>query len=182
MATSFRVRSVFANAVVLAPLVVTGLILANRGAAEPEPEPADPWLEAGAVFPTLTLESAGGVVLDGAKATAGAVVLIVHPECEYCHTMLRALSSGEVDAFGTGESGLVVVSIGDAAGTAELRAEYPGVTVYRDRDRTLVTEAGLGLVPVLVVVDGRGRVRADASEGWSGPEALRAYLSRHYGE
>ncbi|HEX7052293.1 MAG TPA: hypothetical protein VF188_18955 [Longimicrobiales bacterium] len=171
-------RHLISNAVVAAPLVVACFVLVYRGWAGAQTAAAAVAIEVGSQFPAIVLEGPDGRTVEGPAAVGeNAAVLVVHPGCGHCHTMLESLLALRHGTEAIGGARVVAISVGDSAQTSRLRGRYPAVEMYRDRGAELVRRFGLTAVPILILVDQRGIVR-DVASGWQGDERLREHLAR----
>lgn len=131
----------------------------------------------GRAFPSFRVEAPTGKIVPMGSLLEGGVsaVTIVDPACSHCLAELDFLDRRAAREGGPERPRVVAISVGDAAGTERLRAEYDRVPIYRDVDAELVSRFGLSFVPVLLVVDG-GVVRT-VTAGWTGETDLARLLN-----
>jgi AhpC/TSA family len=127
--------------------------------------------------PELVLRDGAGEAVPLAWLVGGGgVVVIVDSQCPHCHTELESLHRiASQQPSGAAPPQLVVVSSGDTAGAAQLRARYGALPIYADMERALDRKYGLRAIPVLLVVGSASTVR-EVRAGVQSEAQIRALL------
>lgn len=177
---SSRVMRVFSRVIVALPLVAAlAFVIVVRFFPDTiRPTGADAVsIVAGNPVPPVRVAGADGVVvpLPRLLGAGNAIVTLMSPDCTHCHTELQTLAKLVASPGSLRAPQVVVVSVGDASRTGELRAKYPRMAIYDDVDGTFSARYGLRSVPVLLFTDESKTVRA-VRGGYISEKLIRGLL------
>ena len=117
----------------------------------------------GEIVPSFrAVDRNGRVITLGGATPHGWVLVVVHPKCKYCQTLVRALSVRTAQSAGAQRDAqrLAIVSLAPEKRSAELTAGVPpAVPLYfLDRGTSLPGNVHINVVPQIIQIGANGRV------------------------
>jgi peroxiredoxin len=114
----------------------------------------------GLPVPTVTLQDTTGAKSTLAQAVAGgrALVVVMDPGCNHCHTELQSLQALLARTPPERRPRVVAVSVGASDQLRDAARRYPGLPLYDDARGSIRGRLGLRVVPASFTVDPQGRV------------------------
>jgi peroxiredoxin len=178
---SSRAVRLFNGAMIAAPLLAAAAFLFYLAVIAPREAReliASFRVTTGQPVPSVRLADTLGARTSLAQATLGqpALVVVMDPGCEHCHTEIGAIQRLIARNPGRPAPKVLLVSVGDSARLGEAARRYPTLPVYGDEVGTLRGRLGLRVVPASFVVDAAGRV-GDVRVGLQSEEYFAGVLA-----
>jgi peroxiredoxin len=175
-----RAVRLFNGALVAAPLLAAGAFLFHLGVTAPREarELVSSFrVSTGQPVPSVRLADTLGATTTLAQAVLGqpALVVVMDPECEHCHTEIGTIQRLLARNPGRPAPRVLLVSVGESQRLAQAARRYPGLPLYDDEAGTIRGRLGLRVVPATFVVDAAGRV-GDVRVGLQSEEYLAGVL------
>jgi hypothetical protein len=174
-----RAVRVFNGVMIAAPLLAAGAFLFHLAFIAPREAKAlvaSFRVSTGQTVPPVRLADTLDTRTTLAQAVLGApaLVVVMDPACEHCHTEIASLR--KLLARNPKAPRVLLVSVGESSRLAEAARRYPGLPVYNDVTGTIRGRLGLRVVPATLVVGANGQLD-DVRVGLQSEEYLAGALA-----